>query len=107
MIDTIDDAYFKDYISSTATPIIVDFWAEWCTPCKLIAPILDELDKNYKDSLKIAKIDIDFNSLTPVQYEIRSIPTLLFFKDGVNVGRTVGNVNKKLILDKLEHLKLL
>ena len=107
MIQTIDDAYFNEYINSTATPIIVDFWAEWCAPCKMIAPVLEELDKAYGASLKIAKIDIDFNTETPVQYEIRSIPTLLLFKSGKDVGRIVGAVDKKLILDKLEHLNLL
>ena len=107
MIDTIDDAYFSRYVSSSTTPILVDFWAEWCAPCKIIAPVLEELDKDYGGSLQIAKIDVDHNNETSLQYEVRSIPTLLFFKDGVNVGRMVGAGTKKTILDKLKTLHLL
>jgi thioredoxin 1 len=107
MIQTIDDAYFEEYISSTSTPIIIDFWAEWCGPCKMIAPVLEELDKDYGESIQIAKLNIDFNPRTPVQYDVRSIPTLIFFKGGADLGRAVGAVSKKLILDKLEHLQLL
>ncbi len=107
MIQTIDDAYFEEYITSTSSPILVDFWAEWCGPCKMMAPTLDELDKNYGESIKIAKLNIDFNPLTPVQYNVRSIPTVIFFKGGVDLGRVVGTANKKLILDKMEHFHLL
>ena len=107
MIQSIDDASFNDFIQSTSTTILVDLWAEWCAPCKILAPVLEELDKNYRNSLKIAKLNIDFNPDTPVQYEVRSIPTVLFFKNGKNIERTVGAVNKELILDKLETLHLL
>ena len=107
MIQSIDDASFNDFIQSTSTTILVDLWAEWCAPCKILAPVLEELDKNYRNSLKIAKLNIDFNPDTPVQYEVRSIPTVLFFKNGKNIERTGGAVNKELILDKLENLKLL
>ena len=107
MIQTIDDAYFNDFIQSTTTTILVDLWAEWCAPCKMLAPVLEELDKDYQNSLKIAKLNVDFNPDTPVQYDVRGIPTILFFKNGKNIERTVGAVNKQLILDKLEHLKLL
>ena len=107
MIQTIDDAYFKDFIQSSSTLILVDFWAEWCGPCKMLAPVLEELDKNYQDTLNIAKLNIDLNPATPVQYDVRSIPTILFFKNGENVERTVGSVNKQIILDKMERLKQL
>ncbi len=107
MIKTIDDASFNDFIQSTPTTILVDLWAEWCAPCKILAPVLEELDKNYRNSLKIAKLNVDFNPDTPVQYEVRGIPTILFFKNGKNIERTMGAVNKQVILDKLEHLKLL
>ena len=107
MIQTIDDAGFNDFIQSTPTTILVDLWAEWCAPCKILAPVLEELDENYRNSLKIAKLNVDFNPDTPVQYDVRGIPTILFFKNGKNIERTVGAVNKQLILDKLEHIKLL
>ena len=107
MIQTIDDAHFKSFIESTSQTIIVDFWAEWCGPCKQIAPVLADLDSEYKDSMTIAKINIDHNNQTPVQYEVRSIPTLLFFRDGQLLGRTVGAVTKQLIIDKLDNLKLI
>ena len=106
MIQTTDATFIHDVVNSPV-PIIVDLWAEWCTPCKLLAPVLEELDKNYQDTLKIAKLNIDFNPDTPVQYDVRSIPTILFFKNGENVERTVGSVNKQIILDKMERLKQL
>jgi thioredoxin 1 len=107
MIKTIDDEHFEDYISSVSTPIIVDFWAEWCGPCKMIAPVLDEIDENYGNSIQIAKLNVDFNSDTSVKYDIKSIPALLFFKNGELLGKLSGAVPKQKILDKLEALKLL
>ena len=107
MIKTIDDEHFEDYISSVSTPIIVDFWAEWCGPCKIIAPVLDEIDENYGNSIQIAKLNVDFNSDTSVKYDIKSIPALLFFKNGELLGKLSGAVPKQKILDKLEALKLL
>tara|TARA_R110000787_G_scaffold86868_1_gene185108 strand:+ start:227 stop:550 length:324 start_codon:yes stop_codon:yes gene_type:complete len=107
MIQTIDDANFGAFIKSNSQLIIVDFWAEWCGPCKQIAPILEEMDSEYKESILITKLNVDHNNSTPVQYEVRSIPTLLFFRDGELLGRTVGAVSKQLIIDKLEHFKVL
>tara|TARA_R110000765_G_scaffold407868_1_gene505417 strand:+ start:85 stop:408 length:324 start_codon:yes stop_codon:yes gene_type:complete len=107
MIKTIDDAHFEEYITSVSTPIIVDFWAEWCGPCKLLAPALDEIDKNYSETIQIAKLNVDFNSDTSVKYDIKSIPALLFFKNGELLGKLSGAVPKQKILDKLEELKLL
>ena len=107
MIKTIDDAHFEDYISSGATPIIVDFWAEWCAPCKQLAPVLDEIDKNYGDTIQIAKLNVDFNSDTSPKYDIKSIPTLLFFKNGELLGKLSGAVPKQQILDEMEALNLL
>ena len=107
MIQTIDDAYFEEYITSTASPVLVDFWAEWCGPCKMVAPILDELDSDYGESMKIAKVNIDFNLETTSRYDIKTIPTIIFFKNGEPLGRTVGTVSKKQILNKLDELNLL
>ena len=106
MINTIDDAHFESFVSSNQITI-VDFWAEWCAPCKLIAPVLEEVASLYKDSISIAKINVDHNNLTSVQYEVRSIPSLLFFKNGEFLGRTVGAVSKQLVIDKLEHFQVL
>ncbi|MDG1462862.1 MAG: thioredoxin TrxA [Gammaproteobacteria bacterium] len=96
-----DDNFQADVIQSDV-PVLVDFWAEWCSPCKMIAPILEELAPEYEGRLNIAKIDVDANPKVPQQFGIRSIPTLILFKNGVVEAQQVGAVSKKQLAAFLE-----
>ena len=89
----ITDANFEEIINSDK-PVLVDFWAEWCGPCKMIAPILDEVSKEYAGRLKVAKLNIDENQQTPPKYGIRGIPTLMLFKNGNVEATKVGALSK-------------
>lgn len=86
----IDDNNFDQTVLKSDKPILVDFWAPWCHPCRMVAPILDELAKEYSDKVTIARIDVDQNSKTAARYNIMSIPTLLLFKEGKPVLHMVG-----------------
>ena len=88
------DANFQDDVINSETPVLVDYWAEWCGPCKMIAPILDEVAGEYTDRLKICKIDVDANQETPPKYGIRGIPTLMLFKNGEAEATKVGALSK-------------
>lgn len=90
----VTDATFKAEVLDSAVPTIVDFWAEWCGPCKMIAPILDDIAKEYAGKLKITKINIDDNPKTPGEFGIRGIPTLLLFKGGSVEAQKVGALSK-------------
>ncbi len=90
----VNDSDFESKVLKADKPVLVDFWAEWCGPCKMIAPILDELAEEYGDRLIIAKMDVDQNRQTPMQYSIRGIPTLILFKDGTLADTKVGAVSK-------------
>lgn len=90
----VTDASFEDEVLKAQGPVLVDFWAEWCGPCKMIAPILDDIASGYHDKLKIAKLNIDENPGTPPKYGIRGIPTLMLFKNGAVEATKVGAVSK-------------
>lgn len=93
IVYTSDDQFADDVLSSDK-PVLVDYWAEWCGPCKMIAPILDEIADEYGDRLKICKLDIDANQNTPPKYGIRGIPTLMLFKNGEVEATKVGALSK-------------
>lgn len=102
----ITDANFEQEVIKSEIPVLIDFWAVWCGPCKAIAPIMTELAAEYEGRLKVGKLDIDNNQEVSVKYGIRSIPTLLLFKDGKIVDQIVGAVTKAQIVAKLSpHIK--
>jgi thioredoxin 1 len=94
-IITVTDASFDEEVLKSPWPVLVDFWAEWCGPCKMIAPILDELADEYDGRVKIAKVDVDNNQGLAVKYGITAIPSLLFFKDGEVVDQVRGLRSKR------------
>ena len=93
-IDHVSDDTFQSEVLQSDVPVLVDYWAEWCGPCKMIAPILNEVAEEYEGRLKIAKLNIDDNQATPPKYGIRGIPTLMLFKNGNVEAMKVGAVSK-------------
>jgi thioredoxin 1 len=88
------DSTFEEQVLKSDSPVMVDYWAEWCGPCKMIAPILDEIADEYNGKLTVAKLNIDENQETPQKYAVRGIPTLMIFKDGEVAATKVGAVSK-------------
>jgi thioredoxin 1 len=93
-IKHISDATFESEVLTASAPVLVDYWAEWCGPCRMIAPLLDESAEKYAGRLNIAKLNIDENQQMPRKYHVRGIPTLMLFKDGQVVATQVGAVSK-------------
>jgi thioredoxin 1 len=98
-----DDAFEKTVLQSTL-PVIVDFWAPWCGPCRMVAPVLDEVAKEYAGKVIVAKVDTDQNSQWATKFGVRGIPTMLFVKDGKVIDQQVGAVPKQVITGKLKDL---
>jgi thioredoxin 1 len=94
LITHVSDAAFDQEVLQSDTPVLLDFWAEWCGPCKAIAPVLDELAKQYEGRLRVVKLNIDQNQQTPRTYGVRSIPTLMMFKNGKVEATQIGAVGK-------------
>ena len=90
----VGDADFDAAVLQSGEPVLVDFWAEWCGPCKMISPVLDELAETYGGKLKVAKVNVDENRATAIKYHVRSIPMLLLFKDGQIQATQIGAVGK-------------
>ena len=97
----VNDGSFEEQVLDNEMPVLVDFWAEWCGPCKMIAPIVDELADQYDGKLRVAKLDADENPNTIQVYEVRGIPTLILFKDGHAVERITGYMPKDRLLERI------
>jgi len=97
------DENIKDIINS-GKPVVIDFWAEWCGPCRMVGPVVEELAKEYEGRVQIGKMNVDDNTETPETFGIRNIPTILFFKDGLLVDKQVGATQKAVLATKVEAL---
>ncbi|CAG0962049.1 Thioredoxin 1 [Burkholderiales bacterium] len=94
LIQQVSDASFEKEVLAAGKPVLVDFWAEWCGPCKMFAPVLADVAREYEGKLKVAKLDIDANPATPAKYGIRGIPTVILYRDGQAHATKVGAVSK-------------
>ncbi len=103
-IKAVDSSNFDSEVLNSTIPVLVDFWAEWCMPCKMLSPIVEEISQELSDKLKVVKVNVDENPDLATSYGIQAIPTLLVFKDGNVVGEIVGYVSKKALRDKLEEV---
>ena len=101
-IISLNEQSWKDEVTNSKFPVIVDFWAEWCAPCRMMAPILEEISKEYEGKIKVGKLNVDENPIVAGEYRVMGIPTLLFFRSGKLVDKVVGVVPKKALQDKIE-----
>ncbi|ABV84351.1 Thioredoxin [Rickettsia massiliae MTU5] len=99
MANNVMDSSFKKEVLESDLPVLVDFWAEWCGPCKMLTPIIDEISKELQGKVKVLKMNIDENPNTPSEYDIRSIPTIMLFKNGEQKDTKIGLQQKKSLLD--------
>ena len=101
-IISLNEQSWKNEVTNSELPVIVDFWAEWCAPCRMMAPVLEEISKEYKGKIKVGKLNVDENPTVAGEYRVMGIPTLLFFRSGKLVDKVVGVVPKKALQDKIE-----
>lgn len=100
----VTDTNFDQVVLQSDKPVIIDLWAEWCGPCRAIAPIVHQIAEEYQGKIIVGKMDVDENTQIPNKYSIRNIPTILFFKNGQLVDKQVGAVSKRLLVEKIEAL---
>jgi len=100
----VTDSNFDEVVLNSSVPVIVDFWAVWCGPCRMVGPIVEEIGAEYEGKAKVAKLDVENNTAAASRFGIRNIPTILFFKNGQVVDKQVGAVPKQVLVNKLEAL---
>jgi thioredoxin 1 len=100
----VTDSTFDSEVLKSTIPVLVDFWAEWCGPCRMVGPVIEEVAKQYEGKVKVAKVDVDQNQRVATQFQIRSIPSLYIFKDGKVAGQIVGAVPKQQIISALDKI---
>lgn len=104
MVITLTDQNFEKEVLESEMPVLVDFWAPWCMPCRAIAPVIEELAKEFKGKIKVGKLNVDENPATAQKYGIMSIPALIFFKDGAVVEQLIGVQPKQVLVEKIDRL---
>ncbi|MFQ6003265.1 MAG: thioredoxin [Candidatus Zixiibacteriota bacterium] len=101
---TLTDQTWDNEVLSSDLPVMVDFWAEWCAPCSMISPVIEQIGAEYEGKIKVGRLNVDENPVTAGKYQIMAIPTLLFFNGGKLVDRVVGVVSKKILVEKVQNI---